>query len=122
MLNLRSAALLALLAPTVLLAAAPVQERADRFLALVNSAYQSLSRIESEAQWKAATDVKPEHDAAAEVAGKARAAFNGNPAIIREAKELLAQRGELTELQIRQLEKALLNAAEGLEPAIGAKV
>jgi peptidyl-dipeptidase A len=113
MLNLRSAALLALLAPTVLLAAAPVQERADRFLALVNSAYQSLSRIESEAQWKAATDVKPEHDAAAEVAGKARAAFNGNPAIIREAKELLAQRGELTELQIRQLEKALLNAAEG---------
>lgn len=113
MLNLRSAALLALLAPTVLLAAAPVQERADRFLALVNSAYQSLSRIEQEAQWKAATDVKPEHDAAAEVAGKARAAFNGNPAIIREAKELLAQRGELTDLQIRQLEKALLNAAEG---------
>lgn len=113
MLNLRSAALLALLAPTVLLAAAPVQERADRFLGLVNSGYQSLSRIEQEAQWKAATDVKPEHDAAAEVAGKARAAFNGNPAIIREAKELLAQRGELTDLQIRQLEKALLNAAEG---------
>lgn len=113
MLNLRSAALLALLTPTVLLAATPVQERADRFLSLVNSGYQSLSRIESEAQWKAATDVKPEHDAAAEVAGKARAAFNGNPAIIREAKELLAQRGDLTELQIRQLEKALLNAAEG---------
>jgi len=113
MLNLRSAALLALLAPTVLLAATPVQERAERFLGLVNSGYQSLSRIESEAQWKAATDVKPEHDAAAEVAGKARAAFNGNPAIIREAKELLAQRGELSELQVRQLEKALLNAAEG---------
>lgn len=113
MLNLRSAALLALLAPTILLAATPVQERADRFLGLVNSGYQALSRIESEAQWKAATDVKPEHDAAAEVAGKARAAFNGNPAIIREAKELLAQRGELSELQVRQLEKALLNAAEG---------
>lgn len=113
MLNLCSVALLALLAPMVLLAAAPVQERADRFLGLVNSGYQALSRIESEAQWKAATDVKPEHDAAAEVAGKARAAFNGNPAIIREAKELLAQRGELTELQVRQLEKALLNAAEG---------
>ncbi len=113
MLNLRSAALFALLAPTVLLAATPVQERADRFLGLVNSGYQALSRIEQEAQWKAATDVKPEHDAAAEVAGKARAAFNGNPAIIREAKELLSQRGELTELQVRQLEKALLNAAEG---------
>ncbi len=113
MLNFRSAAFGALLLPAALLAAPPLQERADRFLSLVNSGYQSLSRIEQEAQWKAATDVKPEHDAAAEVAGKARAAFNGNPAIIREAKELLAQRGELTELQVRQLEKALLNAAEG---------
>jgi peptidyl-dipeptidase A len=83
MLNLRSAALLALLAPTVLLAAAPVQERADRFLALVNSAYQSLSRIESEAQWKAATDVKPEHDAAAEVAGKAPPSTATPPSSVR---------------------------------------
>lgn len=94
-------------------AAAPVQERADRFLSLVNAGYQALYRVESEAQWKAGTDVKPVHDAGAEVAGKARAAFNGNPAIIREARELLTQRADLTELQIRQLERCLLNAAEG---------
>ncbi len=50
--------------------ASRLQERADRFLALVNASYQALYRVESEAQWKAATDVKPEHDAAAEVAGE----------------------------------------------------
>src|SRR5205814_1427212 len=59
---------------------ATVQERADQFLALVNAGYQSLYRVESEAQWLAATDVSPIHDAASETAGKARAAFVGNPA------------------------------------------
>ena len=95
------------------LAASPLQERADRFLSVVNAGYQALYRVESEAQWLAGTDVSPIHDAAAEVAGKARAAFNGNPAIIREARELLAQRAGLTESQTRQLDRCLLNAAEG---------
>ena len=67
----------------VAIAATPLQERADRFLGLVNAGYQALYRVESEAQWKASTDVKPEHDAASETAGKARAAFNGNPAIVK---------------------------------------
>ena len=94
-------------------AATPLQERADRFLSLVNAGYQALYRVNSEAQWAAATDVKPVNDAASEVAGKAYAAFNGNPAIISEARALLALRSELTEIQVRQLERALLNAAEG---------
>jgi peptidyl-dipeptidase A len=89
----------------------PVQERADRFLDLVNAGYQALSRVQGEAQWDAATDVTPAHDAASEVAGKAHAAFNGNPAIINEAKDLLLHRAELNELTVRQLERALLNAA-----------
>ena len=38
------------------------------------------------------TDVTPEHDAAVEAAGKAYAAFNGNPMLITEARELLAQK------------------------------
>jgi peptidyl-dipeptidase A len=97
----------------VSLAAAPTpQERADAFLALYNSAYQALNTVETEAQWKAVTDVKPEHDAAREVASKARAAFIGNPAIITEIKALFARRGELTDLAVRQLECALLIAAE----------
>lgn len=93
--------------------ATPLQERAARFLTLVNAGYQALYRVNSEAQWAAATDVKPANDAAAEIAGKAYAAFNGNPAIINEAKDLLTHRRELTDLQVRQLERALLNAAEG---------
>ena len=64
-------------------AAETAQERADHFLDLVNAGYQALYRVASEAQWLAATDVTPAHDAASEYAGKAQAAFNGNPAVIR---------------------------------------
>src|ERR1041385_4167774 len=91
----------------------PIQERADRFLALANAGYQALYRVNSEAQWLAVTDVTPEHDAAAEAAGKAYAAFNGNPTIINQTRELLAHEKELTELTVRQLKQLLLNAAEG---------
>jgi len=91
----------------------PVQERADRFLGLINSGYQALNYVDQKAQWKAVTDVKPEHDAARDVSGQALAAFNGNPMVITEAKELLQHRGELTPLTVRELERVLLNAAEG---------
>jgi peptidyl-dipeptidase A len=101
------------LAFVVSVGAAEVQERADRFLELVNAAYQGLYRVQSEAQWLAATDVSPAHDAASETAGKASAAFNGNPAIIREAQALLKEKKNLKEITWRQLERVLLNAAEG---------
>jgi len=94
-------------------AASPVQERADRFLALANAGYQALFRVNSEAQWNAMTDVTPEHDAAVEATGKAYAAFNGNAAIINEARELLKHQKDLSELTVRQLKQVLLNAAEG---------
>jgi len=108
-----SPAILVFLFLVSLKAASPIQARADRFLALVNSGYQALYRVNSEAQWLAVTDVTPEHDAAAEATGKAYAAFNGNPAIISEARELLGHEKELNELTIRQLKQVLLNAAEG---------
>jgi len=91
----------------------PTQERADQFLTLVNASYQALYRVNSEAQWDALTDVSPVHDAASVAAGKAYAAFNGNPAIISEAKTLLLKRNELNDLTVRELEHVLLNAAEG---------
>src|SRR3954465_14028812 len=94
-------------------AVSPIQERADHFLALANAAYQAVYRVNSEAQWAAVTDVTPEHDAAAEATGKAFAAFNGNPAIINEARELLTHQKELSEITVRQLKQLLLNAAEG---------
>src|ERR1051325_2003304 len=106
---------LLVLLPLELSAAAesPIQERADRFLALANSGYQALYRVNSEAQWLAVTDVTPVHDAAAEATGKAYAAFNGNPTIISEARDLLTHQNELKELTIRELKQLLLNAAEG---------
>ena len=112
---LRLGLFLSLLAAASAIAApvSPVQERADRFLVIVNSGYQALYRVDQEAQWLADTDVTPAHDAAAEVAGKAYAAFNGSPALITEARELLTHRAELNELTVRQLEHVLLNAAEG---------
>jgi len=91
----------------------PIQERADHFLALINAGYQALYTVNSEAQWAAVTDVSPVHDAAAASAGKAYAAFNGNPAIITETKFLLLHRHDLNDLTVRQLERVLLNAAEG---------
>ena len=104
---------ISLLASVTASAAPAVQDRADQFLGLVNAAYQALYRVNSEAQWAAMTDVTPAHDAASETAGKALAAFNGNPAVIREAKMLLERRQELKPITVLQLERTLLNAAEG---------
>src|ERR1700747_1641644 len=109
----KTISLMLLLPATFALAASPIQERADRFLALANAGYQALFRVNSEAQWLAVTDVTPEHDAAAQATGKAYAALNGNPAIIAEARDLLIHEKELTPLSVRQLKQLLLNAAEG---------
>src|SRR6266705_2404511 len=98
--------------PLIAFASSSVQERADRFLKLANAGYQALYRVNSEAQWLAVTDVTPAHDAAAEATGKAYAAFNGNPAIITEARDLLTHKKELNELTVRELNQLLLNAAE----------
>ena len=98
---------------SIALAASPVQERADHFLRLANAGFQALFRVNAEAQWTAVTDVTPAHDAAAEATGKAFAAFNGNPAIITEARDLLTHEKELTPITVRQLKQLLLYAAEG---------
>jgi peptidyl-dipeptidase A len=90
-----------------------IQERADRFLELMNASYQAIYTVAQRAQWDAATDVSPAHDAASEAAGKAQAAFLGNPAIITEAKALLEHAAELDPLTVRELQRVLINAAEG---------
>ena len=113
---LRRAALATLSSAALLAVAAdnnPTQERADRFLALVNASYQAIATVESNAVWDASTDVSPVHDAAAETAGKARAAFMGNPALIKETQSLLLLRQDLNDLTVRQLERLLLLSAEG---------
>ena len=57
--------------PALAQVANPYQDRAERFLKLVNAGYQSLTYVAQEATWAAATDVSPVHDAASEAAGKA---------------------------------------------------
>ena len=111
--RMKSCFTLLLFALSPSLFASPVQERADRFLSLANAGFQALFKVNQEAQWRAVTDVTPVHDAAAEATGKAFAAFNGNPALITEARELLTHKTELNELTVRQLNQLLLNAAEG---------
>src|SRR5438552_16137604 len=101
MFRLQSFAVLFLWFPLALITASPVQERADHFLALANAGYQALSRVNSEAQWAAVTDVPLEHDAAAEATGRAYAAFNGSPALIKEARELLTHEKQVTEQPAR---------------------
>jgi peptidyl-dipeptidase A len=92
---------------------AALRSEADQFLAFVNPIYKALETVDSAAQWDALTDVTPEHDAAAAVAAKAKAAFNGSPALISEAQRLLEHSGELDTLTVRQLRLVMLNAAEG---------
>jgi len=99
--------------PILAQAAHPCQDRAERFLQLVNAGTQSLTYVAQEATWAAATDVSPVHDAGAEAAGKALAAFAGNKVLLLEARDLLAHRDELKPLTVRELERTLLNAAEG---------
>jgi peptidyl-dipeptidase A len=111
--NRRSSFALFLLLPSIAFAAIPIQERADRFLDLANAGFKALTTVNQEAQWDASRDVTPEHDAASAAAGKAYAAFNGNPALITEARDLLTHRSELKEITVRQLNQLLLNAAEG---------
>ena len=99
--------------PLMAQALSPDQVRADQFLKLVNAGYQALTYVNQEAVWNSVTDVKPTHDAAAEAAGRAYAAFNGSPALISEARELLKHRDQLNPMTVLELEHVLFNAAEG---------
>ena len=99
--------------PLLAQTANPYQDRAERFLKVAEAGYQALTYVNQEAVWAASTDVKPEHDAAAEAAGKAMAAFCGNKVLILEAKDLLRHKAELKEITWRELNMLLLGAAEG---------
>jgi len=100
--------------------ASPLQERADRFLALFSAGYQSLIAVRESTGWDAAVDVSPAHDAAAEAASRAFAAFTGHATVIAEARALLARRAELAPVTVLQLQRVLFNAAEApmTDPAL----
>ena len=104
--------LLALTLASGLIGAAPLQDRADRFLTLAGAGYQTLITLRENTDWDANLDVTPATQAAAETAAKAYSAFVGNPALITEARALLAHRAELAPTTVAQLERLLIAAAE----------
>jgi peptidyl-dipeptidase A len=88
------------------------QQEADAFLHLYSSVFQRLFTVDEGSNWLATTDVTPEHDGMRVAAGKASAAFSGDPVVIDTLRRLRAQSAQLDALTVRQLEKAWLDAAE----------
>lgn len=85
---------------------------AQGFLRMYEDLYQGLSRASGEADWKAATDLNSSHLGEKIGAGRALAVFVGSRYVIENSRRFLRQRDLLTELEFRQLDKILLNAAE----------
>src|SRR5512140_3636493 len=87
------------------------RKEAKDFLAMYNTLYQRLNTVSSEAQWKASTDVTPQHTGERIGADKALAAFEGDPYIITTARSLMKRKAELDPLTVRQINEVLLSAA-----------
>lgn len=89
-------------------AAGGVQE----FLRVYNELDQRLSTVAAEANWKASTDVTEEHTGERIGAEAALAAFRGSRYVIESSRKFLGLKQSLSDLEFRQLDKILLNAAE----------
>ncbi|MBK5294684.1 MAG: M2 family metallopeptidase [Acidobacteriia bacterium] len=83
-----------------------------QFLGMYNQIDQRLYATASQASWRAATDVTEQHTGERIGADAAHASFRGSRYVIENARRLLASRDALTDLEFRQLDKILLNAAE----------
>lgn len=85
----------------------------EEFLRMYNLVDQRLYTVASEAAWKAASDVTEEHTGERIGADSALAAFRGSPYVIETSRRFLDRRKDsISNLQFRQLDKILLNAAE----------
>jgi peptidyl-dipeptidase A len=92
-------------------ASQPAAAAAREFLEMYNRLYQGLYTVASEAEWKASTDVTPEHTGQRIGAEQAQAVFVGSPWVIEKTRALLQHTNELDEPTIRQLQKVYLHAA-----------
>ncbi len=90
----------------------PSDSGVDDFLRMYNNVDRRLATVAAEADWNASTDVTDEHTGARIGANAGLAAFRGSQYIIEKSKQYLDSREDLTNLQFRQLDKILLNAAE----------
>ncbi|HEX8659059.1 MAG TPA: M2 family metallopeptidase [Hymenobacter sp.] len=88
--------------------------RAEQFLSGYNAEYVRLSTAASEAEWRSNTRIVAGDTANAGATTRANqrmAAFTGSADNIGQLRELLAHKADLTDLQVKQLETALYNAA-----------
>lgn len=87
---------------------------------MYNMVDQRLYTVAMEAAWRASTDVTEEHTGRRIGADSALAAFRGSPYVIETSRRLLdARKDKLSNLEFRQLDKILLNAAESPGTAPG---
>lgn len=86
--------------------------QARAFLEFYNTTYQRLYQVAQEAQWLAATDVRPEHTGRRIGADTALAAFVGAPWVIEQCRTYLKTVPPEEALTRRQLEMVWLMAAE----------
>jgi len=84
----------------------------EEFLQMYDQVGTQLYTVTAEAYWKAATDVSEAHTGERIGADAALAAFRGSPYVIESSRQFLDGREDLTDLEFRQLDKILLNAAE----------
>lgn len=87
-----------------------LQQKVDRYLKDYNERYKELTIAINEAQWKLLTHIVPGDTMAAhnvQVTGQAIADFTGSKGNIETTQKYLAQKDNLTSLQVEQLEHIL---------------
>lgn len=89
-----------------------IRDEVDAFLKDYVARWLPLDTAASEASWAASTDVSEAHTAAQVEAGQAVFEVVGSPEVIEKVTRFLAARDELDDIQVRQLEKIRLRAAE----------
>lgn len=82
------------------------------FLKLYEEVAQGLDTAAAEAEWKASTDVNERNIGERIGAERAAAIFRGSRYVIEHSRRFLALKDTLSDLEFRQLDKILLNAAE----------
>ncbi|MEZ5400056.1 MAG: M2 family metallopeptidase [Bryobacteraceae bacterium] len=85
---------------------------AANFLKMYNAIDQRLYTNASESEWRSSTDVNDQHTGERIGADNALAAFRGSRYVIEGARKHLGLRAQLGEIEFRELDKILLNAAE----------
>ena len=91
---------------------AALEKEAEQFVQLYSAIYQGVYTAAQDAQWKASTDVTPEHEGMRTAADQALANVTGNTLVIEKARGFLKRKAELDAQTVRQLERVWLMAAE----------